>query len=191
MSYSQANPEEADIALLHQIAKGDTEAFSRLYDRFSNLIFSISVGILKSATEAEDILQEVSLKIWKNAHHFDYHQGKVASWVAVLTRNKAIDRLRASQRNRDFIENAAEKFADTDTFSPTSEETIVGKETASFVRSALEKLPPKYQQPLKMSFFGGLTQSEIAQLLDQPLGTIKARIRRGMFLLRDSLKAYL
>ena len=179
---------ERDVELLRRIAGGDRSAFSNFYDQYSGLLFSIAIKVLNDSKEAEDVLQEVFMQIWNKAYVYDPLLGKPASWAVTLTRNKAIDRIRASQRRSKLLEQAmmeANALADD---SPSANERLHGSENAEMIRSVVAALPADQRRAIELAFFSGLTQDEIAKTLQEPLGTIKARIRRGMSKLREKLE---
>ncbi|MBI3414079.1 MAG: sigma-70 family RNA polymerase sigma factor [Verrucomicrobia bacterium] len=180
-----------DAELLGRVAARDPEALSELYDRFSGILFSIAGNILRDTSQAEDVLQEVFVQIWERASVYDAALGKPLSWAVTLTRNKAIDRLRATQRRNRLLDEAT---AEWETDAPdlhSHQPAVMTNETARFIRAALQELPAEQRQAIELAFFSGLTQSEIASELRQPLGTVKARIRRGMLQLRERLEGIL
>ncbi|HET6408907.1 MAG TPA: sigma-70 family RNA polymerase sigma factor [Chthoniobacteraceae bacterium] len=178
----------AEIELLRRIGQGDRECFSQLYDLISSAVFSAAYRVLNNQQAAEDVLQEVFLQIWEKAALYDPARGKPLTWAITLTRNKAIDRLRSTQRRgrlRDTLEKesgALEQFDDRSSF-----DAVDTKERGKLVSAALDKLTDEQREALELAFFHGLTQSEIADQLGEPLGTIKARIRRGMIRLKGLL----
>jgi RNA polymerase sigma-70 factor, ECF subfamily len=180
-------PEQAqasDVKLLHAIARGDEGALARLYDAYRVILFGLLVRILNSREEAEDILQEVFLQVWRRAGDFDENRGRPFTWLVTLTRSRAIDRLRllaARQRlavaaERDQPDQASDAFSDT-----------VRSGQREIVRQALAELPEEQRHTLMLAYFEGLTQSEIASKLGAPLGTVKTRMRSGMIKLRTLL----
>lgn len=177
-----------DVDLLREISAGDRSAFARFYDQYSKLLFSIAFKILNDAKEAEDVLQEVFLQVWDKAGHYDPRLGKPVSWAVTLTRNKAIDHIRSSQRRSRLMEEAATEMAVRSDGDATANESVRGKESAEQINSAVAELPADQRKAIEMAFFSGLTQNEISETLREPLGTIKARIRRGMLKLRDRLE---
>jgi RNA polymerase sigma-70 factor, ECF subfamily len=180
-----------DIEWLRRIGGGDRTAFASFYDQYSGLLFSIAVKVLNDAKEAEDVLQEVFMQIWNKADAYDPQLGKPASWAVTLTRNKAIDRIRASQRRSKILEQATVEANVLPDHSPSANEKLHGKENAEMIRSVVAALPPDQRRAIELAFFSGLTQDEIAKTLQEPLGTIKARIRRGMLKLREKLEGFL
>jgi len=184
---SEEPTKSMEVLLLQGIAQGDQQAFAQFYDRFSGLLYSLAIRILNDPKEAEDVLQEVFLQIWAKASLFDPQAGKPSGWALTLTRNKAIDRLRTSQRRYRLLEQVTAQ-ADPPTGAPGQvAEKIQADEKAALIRSVVAALPSEQRQAIELAFFGGFTQTEISERLKQPLGTIKARIRRGMLQLRESL----
>ena len=179
------------MELLRRIAGGDRSAFSDFYDQYSGLLFSIAVKVLNDSREAEDVLQEVFMQIWNKADAYDPLLGKPASWAVTLTRNKAIDRIRASQRRSKLLEQATVAAGVLPDDPPSANETLYGMENAEMIRSVVAALPADQRRAIELAFFSGLTQDEIAKNLQEPLGTIKARIRRGMLKLREKLEGFI
>ncbi len=182
---------ERDVELLRQIAAGDRQAFAEFYDRHATLMYSVATRILNDPGEAEDVLQEVFVQIWEKARRFDPHLGKASSWAAILVRNRAIDRIRASQRRTRLAEEAGLEQAVVAEVADTANETIHGHEKAQMIQSAITGLPAEQRRAIELAYFSGLTQDEISRQLNEPLGTIKARIRRGLLKLRDQLEGLL
>ena len=178
-----------DVELLRQIARQDRSAFGRFYDRYANVFFSLALRVLNDHTDAADVVQDVFVQIWNKAATYNPQLGKPFHWASTLTRNKAIDRLRSRRRQFEFIQDLSED-APEPAFQPSGEE-VLSQETAAVIRKALECLPYEQRQAIEMAFLSGLTQDEISKHLQQPLGTIKARIRRGMLKLREALKGVL
>jgi RNA polymerase sigma-70 factor, ECF subfamily len=181
-------PEQAQARLLQRVAAGDREAFAEFYDQTAAPLFSLAVRILGDAGEAEEALQDVFVQVWEKATMFDPLLGTAFHWALSITRHRAIDRLRRGQRRArlaDELQDAVE--ADPPPASGPDQEALQADAGAA-VRAALKSLPEDQRQAIEMAFFGGLAHPEIAEALRQPLGTIKARIRRGLLKLRDSLQ---
>ena len=177
---------EAEIALLRRVAQGDRRGFEELYDRFSGVLFSTAYRVLNNQEAAEDVLQDVFIQNWEKAPLYDPTRGKPRTWAVTLTRNKAIDRLRSTvRRNRlqDDVEREAETFEQFDDRS--SFDAVASGETSKLVREAIQKLSKDQREAIELAFFSSLTQTKIAERLGEPLGTIKARIRRGMMKLKE------
>jgi RNA polymerase sigma-70 factor, ECF subfamily len=188
---NEQESKDRDIELLRQIAAGDRTSFAEFYDRHSTLMFSVACKILNDTSEAEDVLQEAFVQIWEKAGKFDPKLGKASSWAAILVRNKAIDRIRASQRRTRLAEEAGAEQEAAANVEGTANKTIYGHEKANLVQLAIVELPVEQRQAIELAYFSGLTQDEISKKLNQPLGTIKARIRRGLLKLRDQLEGLL
>jgi RNA polymerase sigma-70 factor (ECF subfamily) len=183
-------PESSDpdeIELLRGVAQGDRAAFAQLYDQFAGILYATALKILQDAREAEDVLQDVFLQIWDKAKNYDPNLGKPLTWTLTLTRHKAIDRLRSAQRRYKLAEEAAPELAQNQAQSSEA----FNADQNSIIRAAVKSLPSDQRQAIELAYFGGLTQDEISKHLQQPLGTIKARIRRGLMKLRDSLEGRL
>ena len=174
----------ADVDLLKSIVRGDERALAELYDRYRVILFGLLVRILNSREEAEDVLQEVFLQVWRRAGDFDEKRGKPFTWLVTLARSRGIDRLR-SLSARDRVADAATREASDETSDAVSD--TFRSEQRELVTSALAQLPEEQKGPLVLAYFDGLTQSEIAAKLGAPLGTIKTRMRSGMIKLRDLL----
>jgi RNA polymerase sigma-70 factor (ECF subfamily) len=177
-----------DNDLLRRIGTGDREAFAEFYDRHSTLMYSVAFRIMNDATEAEDVLQDAFFQVWEKAGSFDPKLGRASSWAAILVRNKAIDRIRASQRRTRLADDAGAEQAIATEVSDTANETIFGREKARLIQSAVIELPDEQRRAIELAYFSGLTQDEISKKLNEPLGTVKARIRRGLLKLRDQLE---
>jgi RNA polymerase sigma-70 factor, ECF subfamily len=185
-----ADPASVDLELLRAMAGGDTAALGTFYDRHVSTLFAFAYRMLNDRREAEDVVQEVLLQIWEKSAAFDAAHGRPLAWAIAITRNRAIDRLRSAQRRARILdESSADIRPDDGGFATAPDELAGTGETARLVRAALSELPPEQRRAIEMSFFGGLSQSEIAAELNEALGTVKARIRRGMLRLRDALGA--
>ena len=175
-----------DRALLRAVAARDKDALRQLYTRHSGVLFSLAFKILSDRSEAEDVLQDAFIQIWKTAASFDDGRGKPLGWFIVLTRSRAIDRLRSRNTRTRLSESVANDVSES-VRATTPADEAVASEAQRAVRSALNALPVEQRTPIEMAYFGGLTQFEIAQKLSQPLGTVKTRMRAGMMRLREQL----
>ncbi len=177
-----------EVELLRKISQGDRGSLSDLYDRYSTVLYSIALRIVNNEAEAEDLLQDVFIMLWEKAGMYDPSRGKPLTWVISLTRNKSIDRLRSLQR-RHRLKDEVEKESKVIEMNaqPDSREEVYALEASRTIRAAVAQLSNEQRQAIELAYFSGLTQSEIAEQLNQPLGTIKARIRRGMIKLRTLL----
>ena len=176
--------------LLRRIAAQDRAALAEFYDQTAGVLYSTTLRMLGDASEAEEVVQDVFVQIWTKAGSYDAKLGKPFHWALGIARNRSIDRLRSRQRrNKVFQETSEEIFASV--APEVDPPALLGADEAATVQSAVKSLPPDQRQAIEMAFFGGLTHAEIAESLNEPLGTVKARIRRGMLKLRESLRAYL
>ena len=178
--------------LLAAIARGEKTALAGLYDSLSRPLYSLAYRILNDGAEAEDVVQDVFLQIWRKAGTFDTGRGSVLGWAATLTRNRAIDRVRMRKRRTELLAESAPDLQP----APLSGDLDSGaslwlQEKARAIRSALGDLDPDQQKAIELAFFSGLTQLQISTKLNEPLGTIKARIRRGLLKLKETLPALL
>lgn len=177
---------EMDQELMRQLASGDEEAFALIYQRLAPVLFSVVHEILRDQKESEDVLQEVFVQMWKKSSSYDSSRSSLFTWAVMISRNRAIDRLRSRHRRSRVVEAATveaeisppESAAGADNIAEQSDER-------ERLRTALHQLGSPQREALVLAFFGGLTQTEISAKLDAPLGTVKARIRRGLLALRD------
>ncbi len=179
-----------DAQILQRVAAGDHSALGELYDRFSRPLFSAALRILNNAAEAEDVLHDVFVTLWDKASDFESSKGHAFSWALTLTRNRAIDRLRSRKRRSEILTQALPADLGYDEAADAKLDSAGNlwlKEKAAAVRTAVATLPADQREALELAYFGGLTQQQIAEKLSEPLGTIKARIRRALFKLRDVL----
>jgi RNA polymerase sigma-70 factor, ECF subfamily len=178
----------ADETLLTQVATGDREAFATLYDRLSTPLYSLALKMLGSEAEAQDIVQEVFLSVWNKASTFDPARGSAFSWTVTQLRNRAIDRIRSRRRRGELMDAFGADLEPTGGESRSAADNCEISEQARQVRDAMGKLSDDQRNVLRLAYFEGLTQVEIAEKLREPLGTIKARAHRAMARLRDILR---
>jgi len=175
----------AEVELIRRIGQGDRASFDEFYKKYAGLVVGTALRVLNDPQDAEDVAQEVFVMIWEKARLYDPSRGKPLTWVVTMTRNKAIDRLRSLQRRfhfRDILEaetNLSELIAER---GPADD--LEACERESLLRNAVDKLTRDQREAIELAYFGGMTQQEIAERLGEPLGTIKARIRRGLLRLR-------
>lgn len=184
---SVTSVETADLDLLLAVARKDETAFAQFYDRYSRVLYSLVLRIVHNQSEAEDVLQEAFWLIWERAGEFRADRGTPFSWCVTIARHKAIDRVRASRRLNGRVEASYEQRTTDDYAVPLALDLLGNRETVLAVRTALQTLRPEERRAIELSFFDGLTQVEIAEITGEPVGTIKARIRRGMLKLRGPL----
>ncbi len=177
-----------DGTLLKSIAGRDKAALRSLYERHSPILFSLALRILGNRPDAEDVLQEVFIQVWNTAGSYDEKRAKPVSWLILLTRSRAIDRLRSRQTRMRATEAAGAAKPDD---PPTPIQQASASEARALVRRAVDLLPAEQRLLVELAYFGGLTQSEIAARLGQPLGTVKTRMRAAMLQLREQLAGVL
>ena len=176
--------------LLERVALGEQDAVMVLYDRFSGAVLAVALRVTGNRAEAEDITQEVFARVWREATSFDRARGSAAAWIVTLTRNRAIDVVRSrSRRARHEDDQTAEEPVVTEA-AATPEARVVDAQRAEAVRVALDALRPEQRQVIELAYFGGLSHSEIAERLQQPLGTVKTRIAQSVKRLRDALARF-
>ena len=174
-----------DQHLLTRLASGDGTALGQLFDSLSPRIFGLAITIVLNRQDAEEVLQDTFVEIWNCAAHFNSSRATADRWVAMMTRTRAIDRLRKRQaRNRMLNAASAEPAAAR---RPSAEDVLSTSQTAARVRSALALLPSDQRSALELAYFEGLSQSEIALSTSTPLGTVKTRMRTGMIRLAAAL----
>ncbi len=176
----------ASLDLVSRVALNDREAFALLYDRYAPLVFKLALRIVGDRAEAEDILQEAFLQVWRTAASYDVRRGQPSTWLVTIARSRAIDRLRSREQWRQRHGMPGVQFGKPGGANDLRQE-MSEREGAAIVRSAVDSLPEEQRQAIELAYFDGLTQSEIARKLQKPVGTVKTRIRLGMMKLRDML----
>jgi RNA polymerase sigma-70 factor, ECF subfamily len=188
---SDHNQIEAHQAhLLSRIAAGESAALSEFYDETAPSYYSLALRMLNDTHDAEEVIQDVFVQVWNKAQSFDPMAGMAFHWAMGIVRNRCIDRLRSRQRRSRLLVDT-EGNIDLEVAGTGAAETSLAADELESVRAALGTLPKDQKQAIEMAFFGGLSHHEIAAVLNEPLGTVKARIRRGMLKLRSGLEACL
>lgn len=182
---AESPPTQED--LLRGVANGDESAFEALYDDVSPIVFGLVRKVLRDEAQSEEVTQEVFVEVWEQAGRFDPARGKAVSWICTLAHRRAIDRVRASQasRERDMRQGIKEFQESYDDVQDTVELRADGER----VNKALETLSEAQREAIRLAYYGGYSHSEVAGLLQVPVGTVKTRIRDGMIKLRDTLGA--
>jgi RNA polymerase sigma-70 factor (ECF subfamily) len=183
----------ADLALIERMQAGDGQALSEFYGRWFPVVSAVISRIVKSADDVEDVVEETFWQVWRQASRFTADRGSMQTWVLTIARSRALDRLRATRRLREdtIDETGANNFGGGvgSTLPSTSDPSLDAEhsERREFVVAALSELPREQREALELGYFGGLSQSEIAERTGQPLGTVKTRMRLAMLKLRDRL----
>lgn len=179
----------SDQELIRRVASGDAETLGVVYDRHARQIFSLVLRIVEDQAEAEDVVQEVFSQAWSQASRYDAARGTVAAWLATIARSRAIDRLRARRAQPDSHQLVAEhSILDLPDPGAGQEVAVLTDEQVRELRAAMTRLPLLQRVAIELAYYEGLTQTEIAQRLEQPLGTVKTRIRLGLLKLREALQ---
>jgi RNA polymerase sigma-70 factor (ECF subfamily) len=171
-----------DSSLLALVQRGDEAAMASLFDRYSKIVYSVALRVLRDPALAEDVLQEVFLQIWRNPDSFTAARGSLGGWLAVVSRNRSIDILRR-KRPMDSVDDIA--LASPYNLADEGERNIMMERA----RAAIVLLPKEQRKTLEMAFFDGLTHSEIAEMTGDPLGTVKTRIRSALLAVRKAFQS--
>ena len=176
----------ADEELMTLMQRGDARAFEIVYERHSGAAFSLAYRMVGQRNAAEDVVQEAFLAIWRSGARFDRARGSVRTWVLGIVHHRAVDALRRSSI-RDTRRTTDEGLEERLVAGENTEGEVARRDEASAVRAALETLPPEQSQVIELAYFGGFTHTEIAGILDAPVGTIKGRMRLGLEKMRSNL----
>lgn len=177
-----------DLELYQALQTGQQEALATLYDRYGSLVYRLGLKILSTPQEAEDLTQEIFLALWRG-RAYNPSRGSMSCFLTTLTRSRAIDRLRSRRSTVKFLQRWSQIMT-TDT-TPSPFESASLNQRSDYVRQALAQLPDKQRQVLEMAYYEGLTQTEIADRLNTPLGTVKSWSRQGLLTLRQHLQPWL
>jgi RNA polymerase sigma-70 factor (ECF subfamily) len=173
--------ESPDMQLLVRVQRGDQQAMAVLFDRYSRVVYSVALRVLRDASVAEDILQEIFLQIWRKPASFSSTRGTLGAWLAVVARNRAIDHLRRKKPSEEVEEMMLASPFD---LAQESERNVLMERA----RAAIGLLPVEQRKTLEMAYFDGLTHTEIAEMTGDPLGTVKTRIRSALTSLRKAFQ---
>jgi RNA polymerase sigma-70 factor, ECF subfamily len=177
----------ADEELMPLIGDKDPEAFEVFYDRHGGVAFSLAYRILGDRTAAEDCIQEAFISIWRSGARFDHTRGSVRSWTLSIVRNRAIDTLRSKAGKAPKLTFDDDAILESRPAEELTDDEAMRHETATEVRGALSQLPGEQSKVIQLAYFGGFSQSEIAGMLNVPLGTVKGRMRLGLEKIRGEL----
>jgi RNA polymerase sigma-70 factor (ECF subfamily) len=175
-------PVQDDATLLAEVQRGDEPSMAALFDRYSKLVYSVSLRVLRDPAAAEDVLQEIFMQIWRNPGGFVATRGSLGGWLAVVARNRSIDALRR-RRPAEQVEEM-NLSSGVNLAYEAERNTLMDR-----ARSVIHTLPPEQRKTLEMAFFDGLTHTEIAEMTGDPLGTVKTRIRSALMTLRKAFQA--
>jgi RNA polymerase sigma-70 factor, ECF subfamily len=189
----QQQTESNERSLVERIANQDQDALQEFYDRYHKLVFSLALKILNSWSESEEVTVDVFWQVWQQAGQYNPSRGSVGAWIVMIARSRAIDRRRSRERqNANTISMDNLDFTNVEAgteYNP--EKSFYSLEKREAVRNALAEMNEKQRHVIELAYFKGLSQTEIAALLEEPLGTVKTRIRAGMQFLREKLTTYL
>jgi RNA polymerase sigma-70 factor, ECF subfamily len=179
-----------DTELMRKVALGDRVAFGHLFDRYSQLALNLATRVLNERQEAEDVVQEVFLQLWRDAASYEQNRGNVSTWIVAIARSRAIDKLR-SRRSRRIMDPVGENDETGDLTERLPDPAIRADDLDNqlLVRKAFGSLAVDQRVAIEMAYYEGMSQSEIAEALREPLGTIKTRIRSGLLKLKQALSA--
>lgn len=176
-----------DEELLTLVGRRDQIAFEAFYDRFERQAFSLSYRIIGERAAAEDTVQEGFLSIWKSGERYDSTRGSAGAWALGIVRNRAIDTLRSRASRTPTLDSDDDGILESRPGEDRTDELAFRRETQREVQEVIADLPDKQSKVIKLAFFGGFSQSEISEMLDLPLGTVKGRMRLGLEKLRGGL----
>jgi len=182
---SSARTTADDQAALERMARGDQAGLAEMYDRHGRLVYSLALRIVRDRGDAEDVTQDVFVQAWRQASRFDTTRGNVAAWLLTMARSRAIDLIR--RRRVRPQPGADDMVMETKDASPAPDVQFEWVQRAEVIQEAMGALPLLQRLAIELAFFEGLTQAEIAEQLEVPLGTVKTRIRQGLLKLRDRL----
>ena len=192
MSRSAGAPDPTDQEIIVRLAAGDERALGSLYDRYGTLAWSLASAIVPDAADAEEVVADAFLQVWRSAATFDAGRGSVVAWISTIVRSRSLDLVRARKRRARVLDEATAMTGEgaspgLSSGPPSPDRMVEASEAQHLVRRSLAELPPPQRLVLELAYFGGLSQSEIASRLAEPLGTVKTRMRSGMEKLRQAL----
>jgi RNA polymerase sigma-70 factor (ECF subfamily) len=177
-----------DAMLVQQLLQRDVDAFEQLYDRHSRFVYALVLRIVQQASTAEEVVQDIFLQLWRNAWQYEARRGPFAPWLMALARNRALDHLRLKSERQRRREDQSEELPPVISV-PQFEQALDEKRRAEQVRTLIGSLNPQQKKAIELAYFEGLSHSEIAEALKEPLGTVKSWIRNGLLRLKEGLQA--
>jgi RNA polymerase sigma-70 factor (ECF subfamily) len=178
-----------DATLVNRLLQRDVSAFEQLYDRHSRIVYALVLRILQQASTAEEVVQDVFLQLWRNAARYQAARGPFVPWLLTLARNRALDHLRLKSERQRRLEDQSEEPIAIAGAPPEYEKALDEKRRAERIRALIGALNPQQKKAIEMAYFEGLSHSEIAEALKEPLGTVKSWIRNGLLRLKEGLQA--
>jgi RNA polymerase sigma-70 factor, ECF subfamily len=176
-----------DATLMQQLLRRDVSAFEELYERHSRIVYSLVLRILRQGSTAEEVVQDIFLQLWRNSARYDTSRPFVP-WLLTLARNRALDHLRLKSERQRRREEQTEEFPQIAAAAPEYEKALDEKRRAERVRALIGSLPAAQKKAIELAYFEGLSHSEIAASLNEPLGTVKSWIRNGLMRLKEGLQ---
>ncbi len=188
LEHFRAGEPSADAALMERLIQKDPRALETLYERHARVVYSLVLRILQQAASAEEIVQDIFLQLWRNAHQYQAARGPLQPWLLTLARNRALDQLRLKREKQRRREDSLDDLHIA-ACAPNLEAHIDRERRAAHVRACVRALPAPQQRAIELAFFEGMSHSEIAEALSEPLGTVKSWIRNGLLRLKEGLQA--
>jgi RNA polymerase sigma-70 factor (ECF subfamily) len=176
-----------DAALLARLLQKDVSAFEQLYERHARLVYGLVLRIVQQAATSEEVVQDIFLQLWRNAKHYDATRGPFVPWLLTLARNRALDHLRLKSERQRRLEEQSD-ILPTVFAAPDYEHALDEKRRAERVRALMAGLTPQQKKAIELAYFEGMSHSEIAAALKEPLGTVKSWIRNGLLRLKEGLQ---
>jgi RNA polymerase sigma-70 factor (ECF subfamily) len=177
-----------DATLVHLLLQNDVSAFEKIYDKYSRVVYSLVLRIVQQSGPAEEVVQDIFLAVWRNSAQYDAARGPFLPWLLTLARNRALDTLRLKSERQRRLENQTDELFSV-VVAPQYEKELDEKRRAERIRALVGELQPQQKRAIELAYFQGLSHTEIAAELKEPLGTVKSWIRNGLIRLREGLQA--